>query len=315
MGIGENKKAASEVTLTSQVKQDLAGLSLLEYLVSRFPYKDKAAWDAELRAGTLMHNGRPGLGSQTVSLHDTVSYTAPRREPAVATDIVTLFEDEHLLVVHKPAPLPCHSDGVFITHTLIHLLRTSTGNSGLALGHRLDRETSGVLVLSKRKEATAKLMAAFDGGGAEKRYLALVQGSPAWEETEVKGWMARKGGLVSLRQSLHPQAVPGGKESATGFRVKERRGDRTLIECLPATGRTHQIRVHLEFLGLPVVGEKLYGKTDEEYVAYVRQMKKGGENANLEAGRHLLHAWKLSLPHPITGKQMQWEAPLPEAFS
>ncbi|HTB21899.1 MAG TPA: RluA family pseudouridine synthase [bacterium] len=306
----------NEVTLTSVVGREFQDLSLLDYLCARFRYRDRQAWEKELSQQRLMVNGRPADGRARVKFKDSVSYTAPRKEPAVATDITVLWEDEHLLVVNKPAPLPVHSDGVFITNTLINLMRQRTHNPALNLGHRLDRETSGVLALAKTKAVTARLMAAFDDGSLEKWYLAVGRGEADFTEELLRGGMGKDPtSKLDLRQKLYPQGKPDTKDSATRFLVKERLKDYTLLACQPLSGRTNQIRVHLETLGLPLAGDKLYGRTDDFYLDFIKHVKAGGGQdfeGRVEHPRHLLHAWKLGLRHPMTGERMQWEAPIPE---
>jgi 23S rRNA pseudouridine1911/1915/1917 synthase len=260
-------------------------------------------------------DGRAPIGNQRLGKGTVVSYTATRREPTVKRELPVLFEDAALLVVDKPAPLPVHSDGVFIRNTAINILREKTKNPELALGHRLDRETSGVLVLVKQKALTAKVMAAFDDSGVEKQYLAVGRGEAAFKEELLRGWMERDpASKLDLRQRLSKIATPGGKDSATRFLVRERLKGYTLFQCQPLTGRTNQIRVHLEALGFPLAGDKLYGRTDEFYLSFVKHVKAGGEqdfNGQVEHPRHLLHAWKLSLRHPVSGERMSWEAPIP----
>jgi RluA family pseudouridine synthase len=312
---------ARETTLTSVVGKDYDGRSLLEYLCERFRYRDRKGWQTELALGRLMLNGKAARGQERVRAKDRVSYTAPRREPEVARDIPVLWEDEALLVVAKPAPLPVHSDGVFITNTLINILRERTRNPALSLGHRLDRETSGVLVLAKKRLLVTKLMAAFDSHDVEKRYLAVVRGEAPFQETLLRGWLVRaEASQVALRQRLLTVPAAGAKDSATRFILKERLRGYSLLECRPLTGRTNQIRVHLEHLGLPLVGDKLYGRDDRFYLDFIRHVKAGGGQdfgGRLEHPRHLLHAWRLSLRHPLSGERMTWEAPIPtdmEAF-
>jgi RluA family pseudouridine synthase len=304
----------TQTTLSSTVKGGYAHHNLLDYLCARFPYRDREGWKAEINLHRLTVNGKPGRPSTQLGKGDQVSYSSPRREPEVAREIITLFEDEALLVVDKPAPLPVHADGVFITNTLINILREQTGNPDLSLGHRLDRETSGVLVLAKARDLTARLMRSFEDSAVQKTYLAVVRGEVPWKEHDAKGWMLPKtDSKVSLRQWLSPQKSPEGKDSFTRFQRLELLEGFSLLSCQPLTGRTNQIRVHLEALGFPLAGDKLYGRTDDQFISYIAHMKKGGgqgEGGPWESPRHLLHAWKLSLRHPVTGAQMNWEAPL-----
>lgn len=305
----------TETTLTSVVNKDYDQKTLMDYLCGRFRYRTREGWDAELKLQRLMINGKPALGHHKVHFKDSVSYTAPRSEPEVNRDIRTLYEDEDLLVVNKPAPLPVHSDGVFITNTLINILREQTHNSELGLGHRLDRETSGVMVLAKKRPLISKIMAAFDDSAVEKQYLAVARGEADFKEQLLRGWMDKDpDSKLDLRQKLYPTATPTGKDSATRFLVKETLKGFTLLLCQPLTGRTNQIRVHLESLGLPLAGDKLYGRTDDFYIDFIKHVKAGGGQdfaGRVEHPRHLLHAWKLSLRHPVSGERMTWEAPLP----
>ena len=298
------------------VKPELAGKNLIDYLCARFPYKDRAAWMEEIKAGHLTVNDKQPNPKERLGKGAKVSYTSQRNEPTVNREIPTLWEDEHLLVVNKPAPLPVHSDGVFITNTLINILRERTKNPELGLGHRLDRETSGVLVLAKTRPLVAKVMAAFDDTSLEKWYLAVARGHADFTEKMVRGGMGKAiDSYIDLRQKMFPSGTAGTKDSITRFMVREQLKDYVLLACNPLTGRTNQIRVHLEELGLPLAGDKLYGRTDDQYMEFVAHVKAGGDQGmvgKIEHPRHLLHAWKLSLRHPVTGERMTWEAPMPK---
>jgi len=303
------------LTLTSTVEIQMAGLSLLDYLCQRFPYKTKDAWEESITSGKVVINGLATKPMQELKHKDSVSYTSVRNEPTVATNIETIFEDEHILVVNKPAPLPVHSDGFFIVNTLIHILRNKTNNFDLRLGHRLDRETTGVLVLGKNQTATSKLVFEFENGAVEKKYLALVQGEVDFQEKTIHGWMGPKpGGKVSKRQHLLNAPQEGYKESSTRVTLQQKLKGYSLLSCELLTGRTNQIRTHLEAIGHPVVGDKLYGRPDDDYANYVREFKEKRDLSvgNWEHPRQLLHAWKLSFNHPMTGERMSFEAPLPK---
>jgi 23S rRNA-/tRNA-specific pseudouridylate synthase len=149
----------------------------------------------------------------------------------------------------------------------------------------------------------------------EKEYLAVARGEAGFQETLVRGGMGRDASSkLDFRQKLHPSRTPNTKESATRFVVKERLKGYTLLACLPLSGRTNQIRVHLEALGLPLAGDKLYGRDDDFYLDFIRHVKSGGGQdfaGRVEHPRHLLHAGRLALRHPMTGERMSWTADMP----
>jgi RluA family pseudouridine synthase len=303
-------------TLTSTMHNNPKGISLLDYLCDRFPYKNRSEWIEAITQGFVVINGEKTTPTQPLKLKDQISYTSQRNEPEVATNIDIIFEDEHLMVVNKPAPLPVHAQGVFIIHTLIHILRTRTANPNLGLGHRLDRETTGILVLAKDRSLTGKLMARFEDSKVEKWYLAVTRGEVDFKEKLIHGWMGTKPtSQIGMRKELLSEKIEGYQESSTRFFLKENLKGHSLLACELLTGRTNQIRVHLEAAGFPVVGDKMYGRDDSEYLNYLRHLENRGDlggGGNWEHPRQLLHSWKLSMNHPITNEKMNWEAPMPE---
>lgn len=303
-------------TLTSKIHNNPKGQNLLDYLCDRFPYKNRNAWVEAIASGQIVINGLACLPDQILKLKDSISYTSERHEPAVATDIETLFEDEYLIVVNKPAPLPVHAQGAFIINTLIYILRQRTGNNDLGLGHRLDRETSGVLVLAKDRKLTAKLMARFEEANVGKWYLAVTRGEIDFKEKLISGWMGTKpNSLIGMRKELKNEKTEGYQESSTRFFLKEQLKGHSLLACELLSGRTNQIRVHLESTGFPIVGDKMYGRDDQEYLDYLRHLEKRGDlsgGGDWDHPRQLLHSWKLSMNHPVTHELMHWEAPMPK---
>lgn len=302
-------------TLTSTIHNNPKGMTLIDYLCQRFKYKNHEAWVEAITDGSVLVNGKATSPSQALNIKDCVSYTSQRNEPAVATDITIIFEDDHLLVVNKPAPLLTHSSGIFINNTMIAMLRARTGNKDLSLGHRLDRETTGIVVLSKTRGLTAKLMDSLAKVDVEKHYLAVARGEVDFEEKLISGWMGKKSSsLIHIRQELLDSPTEGYKESCTRFLLKQRLKGFSLLACELKTGRTNQIRVHLEAAGHPIAGDKLYGRPDGDFLSYQEYFKKhldfsGG--GTWEHPRQLLHAWRLSMNHPVTNERLQWEAPIP----
>ncbi|MFZ5471397.1 MAG: RluA family pseudouridine synthase [Myxococcota bacterium] len=240
-------------------------------------------------------------------------------EPEVPApeELVELYRDEWLLVLDKPAGLPIHPTARYHQGTLVSLLRRRYGDSCKAdPAHRLDRETSGLVVCGLSVEATRRLKRAFHQGEVAKEYLAICEGHPATDELEVDAPVAEGGALVRIAVRIDPVA---GKRALTRFEVL-RRFTRvgepfSLLRALPRTGRQHQIRIHLKSVGLPLVGDKIYGPDEGYFDRFSRHALEPEAWARLRLSRHALHAAKLSFTHPGTGKQLCFESPLPADLS
>ncbi|MBL9136054.1 MAG: hypothetical protein JNK85_09310 [Verrucomicrobiales bacterium] len=235
-------------------------------------------------------------------------------------EVPVLYEDEHLLALDKPSGLltspdrydPERPNLMRLLHA--HIARgvpwaKERGLSYLANAHRLDLETSGVLLLAKTKPVLTSLTNQFGAEKPLKRYLALVQGGPSEDAFVVEGKLAPHPTRVGVMQ-MHPKE---GKRSQTDFRVLERFIGYSTLECLPRTGRTHQIRAHLRWANYPIVGDRVYGGAPlllSELKSHYRTGK-GREERPLMA-RVALHASILELSHPVTGNPLKIEAPLPK---
>lgn len=221
-------------------------------------------------------------------------------------DYHVLHEEESFLIVYKPPGMIVHPSDTVRGGTLSERLAekypglpSPQGEDRPGIVHRLDSETSGVLVIARTEEAGVELKRQFADREVQKVYCAIVYGEPRFDSD----WMDQP--LGRGRQSERISVVPvqeGGREASTFYRTIERLGRASYVECEPRTGRTHQIRVHFEYLGHPVVGDRLYrGK---------RVLRLAG--GKFKVARHLLHAHKLEFNHPITGERVQFEAPLPD---
>lgn len=223
----------------------------------------------------------------------------PSRKVADIADRV-LFEDKYLLVIDKPSGVAVHG-GSGVSHGVIELLRAARPElRDLSLVHRLDRETSGCLVLAKRRSALRSLHAQFREGHVEKNYLALVSGD--WQE----GTQTIDAPLLVTNRrggERHVVVSPDGKEAATRVRLSRTLGSCSLLQCEPATGRTHQIRVHLAHRGFPILGDERYGDA-----AVNRQAAKGGLK------RLFLHAQSIAFPD-ANGNEHHFTAPLADDLS
>ncbi len=310
---------SDETILRSKVPADQAGISLLNYLSSRFRYQTSDEWRKLILRGKVTVNGRSARPQQTVGKGSVVAYSVALKEPRVNTDIKILHEEETFIVASKPGLLPSHSDGNYIKNTFIYLLNkilNERGWNGKAhLVHRLDRETSGVMVAAKDKKAMTNLVQQFENGAVEKEYLAIIKGNPPAETWEVSGAITKDTeSQISIRQRVVQEGTPGSKPASTAFRKLKELGNYALVQCLPKTGRMHQIRVHLASTNNPVLGDKLYGRTDAQFLEFVHFAKKNPDLLiipNLEAPRQFLHASRLSFLHPETGQKLSYSCPLP----
>ncbi len=208
------------------------------------------------------------------------------------------WSDRHLAVVRKPAGLPTHPSANRRSGTVVNRLlgmgvplAPRGGPLRPGIVHRLDSGTSGLLVVASDDPTHEALAALFERHGADRRYLALVRGSVAHDRFEVEAPLARTGARIRVDATA-------GRDASTGFEVRERLGNASLLEAVPRTGRTHQIRVHLSAVGHPILGDARYGG--------------GGEDAKrLGLTRPFLHAWRLAFEHPITGERLELEDPVP----
>ena len=247
-------------------------------------------------------NGRPADPADRVGPGDVVDYEIPEAyvvEPGaeqIPLDIV--YEDEDIAVINKPAGMVVHPSPGHYTGTMVHAL-LGRGGAWSAVGgaarpgvvHRLDKGTSGLIVVARNDASHRALAAELSDRTMSRTYLAVVRGSVRDEAGELEGPIGRH-----PKERKKMAVVAGGRYARTRYQVVERRRNHTLLRCDLDTGRTHQIRVHLATLGHPVAGDTEYGGRD------------------LEAARPMLHAWRLRLRHPRTGAEMKFEAPPPADF-
>lgn len=312
-----------ETVLQSKIASAHSGQSLLDYLVKRFRYQNRDAWKLIIERGKITVNGCIASPQQTLKSKDLVAYSVVLNEPPVDKNIGILHDEETFLVANKPGSLPSHADGNFIKNTFIYILTErfkSRGFKGkLNLVHRLDRETSGLIIVSKNQAVHQKLTQQFENGTIEKEYLAIVRGVVTDDFFEVTGSIGKDlQSKISLRQKVVNAGTGDSKKSLTRFEKIKSYKTATLLRCIPKTGRTNQIRVHLASIGHSLIGDKLYGRTDDEFLEFVRHVKAGGDPSwpgHLETSRHMLHASRIGFRHPGTGKMVTFEAPLPEDFN
>ncbi len=254
-----------------------------------------------LKASTLVRRG------MTFALRRKVE-----DEPQTPDDIQELYLDEALLVLDKPAGLPIHPTARYHHGTLVTLVRSRYGFQADP-AHRLDRETSGIIVMGRTTDACRALMRSFQGGEVEKEYLAICEGSPTQDTFAVDAPIAEGSALIRIAVRIDPVE---GRPSRTRFEVLRRftrEGEPfALLRCFPETGRQHQIRVHLREAGFPIVGDKIYGPDEGYFDRFSKHCLEPEAWRRLRLTRHALHAASLRLPHPTTRAPLRFEARLPE---
>ncbi|MGA2042562.1 MAG: RluA family pseudouridine synthase [Roseiarcus sp.] len=253
----------------------------------------------------------------------TVDAPPPEQSPlsAQALPLEVVFEDEHLLVLDKPAglvvhPAPGHIDGTLVNALIAHCGASLSGVGGIrrpGIVHRLDKDTSGLLVVAKSDPAHQGLSALFADhgrtGSLVREYLALVWGAPALPTGTVDAPLGRH---PRQREKMAVVAPARGRRAVTHWRLERELGAASLVSCNLETGRTHQIRVHLAHIGHPLLGDSVYGAG---YRSKAALLSESGRVALARLDRQALHAAKLGFVHPITGADLLFESPPPEDLS
>ncbi len=295
------------------IEHSLPSERLDTYLRGRFPAVSRGAIQRLIEEGHIRVNGRTIKPTHTPRAGEQVEVNWPEARSAEAQPeempLDILYEDEALLVLNKPPTLVVHPAAGHEEHTLVnallhHCAGQLSGIGGVArpgIVHRLDKETSGCLVVAKNDETHLALSTQFATRKVEKIYHAILCGELPRDQGEIRAAIARHP-THRKRMAVDDEL---GREARTGYRVLERLRSATLVEAVLHTGRTHQIRVHFQFLGFPLVGDATYGN---------RQNQRLTNLTGYAAPRQMLHAWRLAFIHPRTAKRLSFDAPRPEDF-
>ena len=295
------------------IEHTLPGGRLDKFLHKKFPAHSRSAFQRLIEAGDLLVNGRPTKPTHHPRVGEVVEIRWPEARPAEALPearaLDILFEDANLLVLNKPSglvvhPAAGHATGTLVNALLHHCAGQLSGIGGVArpgIVHRLDKDTSGCLVVAKNDATHLALSAQFAARKVEKIYHAIVCGKLAKKEGSIQGAIARH----AVQRNKMSVVSKGGREALTTYRVLELLTGAMLVEARIHTGRTHQIRVHFQHLGHPLVGDVTYGERPNHRLA---------ESVGYEAPRQMLHARRLVFMDPHMSKPIAVEAPWPEDF-
>lgn len=313
------------VVLSFRVPNELEGQRLDRFFEWRIPRLTRERAREIIAACAAHPDGRRRSAHERLHAGETVLLVRQRFvEPAAPRTFGVLHEDEAMLVVDKPAGLPVHPSATYHRNTLTALLRERYGESAPHIAHRLDKETSGIVVCGRPGPDEAALKKQFELRKVDKAYLAIVSGVVKDDYGTIDLPLGRRrpkdepSALVEADHLLI-EVRPDGQPAFTRYQVRARRADRTLLELWPETGRQHQLRVHLAAIGHPILGDKLYGPAGQQPFL---EMIERGENVTGEMSddirrrlghhRHALHAAKLSIDHPRTGARLSLVSPLPD---
>jgi 23S rRNA pseudouridine1911/1915/1917 synthase len=297
------------IVLTFPVPRELAGLRLDRFVQTQIPRLSRTRANRIVRACAFHADGKKRRPGERVREGETVLIVRPRfEEPEVPTEFDVLYEDEAMVVVDKPAGLPVHPSASFHRHTLTYLLRERYPERTPHLAHRLDRETSGVLVCARTLEDERALKASFEERRVDKSYLAIVEGCPDAPEGRIDLPLGRPDEGLHLLMEVREDGAP----ARTRYRVVARAPRHALLALFPETGRQHQLRVHTAAIGHPIVADKLYGpEGPQPFLEYCETREVDDDLlARLGHERQALHAHRLRIAHPRSGDAMDLEAPL-----
>ena len=329
--------AETWVWVPFEVEKQFDGYRIDRFLARRLHSYSRNEVQKILENSRVVKEGRPVRASSKVRMGDKVQIAYLRRpEPPLAEDaaLPVLYEDDDLLVVNKPAGLLSHPTDKIVSNTVLGVLRHSRKDiQKLHLLHRLDRETSGVLTLAKNPKAARLWTSAMEAHQMQKEYLAIVRGCLSLGEGVIDWPIGREGGEIKVRQWVD---VPGAVAAITryvrigvwkyrGIGVVAKKQEMLLrdsdtpilryisaVKVFPKTGRLHQIRVHFAALGHPVLGDLLYNGEGKLYLKMIQEGLTEQDRLSLGCSRLALHAASLTFSHPLTGRSLTVEAPIPD---
>lgn len=296
------------------IKNEDAGTRLDVWLTRKNICTSRSVASRWIEEERVLVNGKAVKAAHQITHGDKIEVNPPpmRTSELVPRDVDfgIIYEDADLVVLNKPAGLVVHPGAGHHDESLVHgLLHKVKGLSGIGgverpgIVHRLDKDTSGVMVVAKNDKAHTHLTRQFQERTVKKQYLALVLGRIDKEEFRLENLMKR----AEINRKKFVVNQKKGKVAITRFKLLRKREKVSLVAAFPETGRTHQIRVHLSFAGHPILGDETYGWTPKKYAHFNAEEKVFAKNIK----RTFLHAYRIEFDHPRTGKRLKFEVPLP----
>lgn len=284
------------------IEEDEIGERLDKVIAGRLDELSRTHIQQLIKDGLVQVNDAPSKPAYRLEPEDCVSVEVPIEEetPVLPEDIALniIYEDDAIAVIDKPAGMVVHPGNANETGTLVNAILArwpqvvAVGDDPERVGivHRLDKDTSGLVIVALTDEAREDLISQFANRTVEKHYMALTERHPPNDKGRIEAPIAR-----DPRQRKRMAVLRDGREAYTEFQVRDFYGDYALLDVYPKTGRTHQIRVHMAFLGCPIVGDTVYGFRKQR----------------IKMKRVFLHAYRISFDHPVTGERISFESPLP----
>ncbi len=289
--------------------------TIIDFLVRRFPYQNEESWLECIKVGSIKINNKKVVPHRKLKSKDVVGYERLRSmEPEIDDSYNILYLDDLILVVEKNGNIPVSESGRYYKNTLLNILKEKEGYPELFAVHRLDKETSGVIVIARTKEVATTFGEQFVQQVPQKQYHAVLVGeckeSQYLVDQPLKKSTAEQS-KVRIRQAVNPE----GKPSKTSFLVEKVSNGLTLVRVKTFSGRTHQIRCHAEYIGYPILGDKLYGQDDDAFLNILKGVSEPVFPPYGKIDRQLLHASSLSFLHPETKQKMTFESDYSQEFS
>ncbi len=301
------------------IQKSESGKAVLNWISQRYTYHDSQKWSQYIVDGRVKVNCMDVGTDYILKENDRVIYyPEPIIEPPVNTNYKTVYEDEDLLVINKPQDLPCHPGGIYFENTLWYILKKKY--EYISLINRLDRETSGIMLIAKTRESAKYYFNQMMDREIQKSYLVLVYGNFTGP-TSAKGWLTpdknsiirKKRAFILDSEADQPvgEGDPEKQYACTLLKKIDNNSRFSLVECELLTGRTHQIRATLNSLGYPVVGDKIYGPDDSYFFKFINDELTSTEWEDLYLKNQGLHSYKTTLVH-LNGKTMTFTAEKPD---